>query len=76
MARNWQKINAVCRSCHSWQERDERMITAMTFLTILLALSLLLVVHTVRTVLHDGRGPQGPPRSHFEDPQFRPPFAR
>ena len=28
----WQKINAGCHSCHSWQDLDRSMITAMTFL--------------------------------------------
>ena len=45
----------------------------MTFLMILLVLALLLSVETVRLVLHDGRGPQAPPSSHFEDPRFRSP---
>ena len=35
----WQKINAPCHSCHSWQELDESMISAMT--TILFVLTLL-----------------------------------
>jgi hypothetical protein len=36
----WQKINAGCHSCHSWQEFIGSMITAMTtilFLLIVLA---------------------------------------
>jgi hypothetical protein len=52
------------------------MITAMTFLLILLAVSVLLSADTVRRVLTDGRGPQRPPVSHFEDPSFIAPTAR
>ena len=35
-----------------------------------------LSVETLRRVLHDGRGPQRPPVSHFEDSRFLPPAAR
>ena len=52
------------------------MIAAMTFLLILLAVALVLSIDTVRRVLHDGRGPQRPPVSHFEDPTFIAPLAR
>ena len=52
------------------------MITAMTFLLILLAVALVLSVNGVRRALHDDRGPQRPPSSHFEDPQFRAPATR
>lgn len=45
----------------------------MTFLVILLAAALVLSAATVRRVLHDGRGPQQPPVSHFDDPQFHAP---
>jgi hypothetical protein len=75
MHRNWQKINGRWLSCHSWQDHNRRRLTAMTFLIILLALSLLLAAESVRLVLHDGRGPQRPPGSHFEDPRFRSPLA-
>jgi hypothetical protein len=51
------------------------MITAMTFLMILLVVSALMAVETVRVVFHDGRGPQRPPSSHFQDPRFRSPAA-
>lgn len=71
----WQKINELCHFCHSWQESDRRMITDMTYLIIFLALSALLAAESVRLVLRDGRGPQRPPRSHFEDPRFRSPLA-
>jgi len=52
------------------------MITAMTFLIILLAVAVLLSADTVRRVITDGRGPQRPPVSHFEDPDFIAPWAR
>ena len=52
------------------------MITAMTFLFILIAVAALLSAETVRRVLHDGPGPQRPPVSHFEDPDFIAPTAR
>lgn len=48
----------------------------MTFLMILLAITVLLSAGTVRLVARDGRGPQPPPSSHFEDPRFRSPTAR
>jgi hypothetical protein len=46
------------------------MITAMTFLIILLAIAAVLSVEAVRLVIRDGRGPQRPPASHYEDPRF------
>jgi hypothetical protein len=52
------------------------MITAMTFIIILLAVAALLSADTVRRVITDGRGPQRPPVSHFEDPDFIAPAAR
>jgi len=52
------------------------MITAMTFLLILLAVAAILSADTVRRVITDGRGPQRPPVSHFEDPTFLSPSAR
>jgi len=72
----WQKINVECHSCHSWQECSEGMITAMTFLFILLAVAVLLSADTVRRVITDGQGPQRPPVSHFQDPDFIAPTAR
>ena len=45
----------------------------MTFLLILLAMAVALSFETIRLVIRDGRGPQRPPASHFEDPQFRAP---
>jgi len=52
------------------------MITAMTFLLILLVVAAVLAAGAVRLVLHDGQGPQRPPVSHFQDPDFIAPFAR
>jgi hypothetical protein len=76
LTQGWQKINAVWHSCHSWQECHGGMITAMTFLLILLAVAVLLSAETVRRVLNDGQGPQRPPVSHFQDPDFLAPSAR
>jgi hypothetical protein len=42
----------------------------MTFLLILLAVAVLMSADTVRRVITDGRGPQHPPVSHFQDPDF------
>ncbi|MDF1603146.1 hypothetical protein [Nocardioides sp. YIM 152315] len=52
------------------------MITAMTFLMILLLIALAMSVATVRLIVRDGRGPQRPPVSHFEDSRFLAPLAR
>ena len=52
------------------------MITAMTTSLIVLALiALTLVLATVVMIRRDGRGPSVPPRSHYEDRQFRSPAA-
>jgi hypothetical protein len=42
----------------------------MIFLLLLLAVAVASVVETVRLLFRDGRGPQRPPASHFEDPRF------
>jgi hypothetical protein len=34
----WQKINAPCHSCHSWQDHSGSMISAMTTIALILAL--------------------------------------
>jgi hypothetical protein len=47
----------------------------MTTLLLMLLISIAMAVGTVRMVLHDGRGPSAPPRSHTEDRQFRSPGA-
>jgi hypothetical protein len=52
------------------------MITAMTFLLILLAAAVVLAVDTIRLARHDGQGPQRPPVSHFQDPDFMAPTGR
>lgn len=76
MARNWQKIDAQCHSCHSWPEFNERMITAMTEILII-ALALAATATLLRVVwwaLIDDDGYHRPertrtaPRSHFPDP--------
>jgi len=51
------------------------MITAMTYLFIILVIATAMVVKTVNLLLHDGRGPAAPPRSHTQDPQFTAPAA-
>lgn len=76
LPQTWQEINGQCHPCHSWQDLQRSMITAMTFVLILLTVAALLSADTVRRVLHDGRGPQRPPVSHFEDPDFLAPTAR
>lgn len=75
MAHSWQKINVEWHSCHSWQEPDQRMITAMTFLILFLVVAALMSVETLRLVFHDGRGPGRPPQSHYDDPRFRSPAS-
>lgn len=67
MAQSWQKIDAQCPSCHSWQETDESMITAMTTALILLAVALLIAFATLRDVHNDGYGRRRPPESHPRD---------
>lgn len=37
----WQKINAGCHSCHSWQDHVWSMITAMTSILLVLALAVI-----------------------------------
>ena len=71
----WQKINVARLFCHWWRDRDERRLTAMTYLMILMAVALLLSFESLRLMVRDGRGPQRPPISHVEDPQFRSPAA-
>lgn len=51
------------------------MITAMTYLLIFAAIAAVLSVEAIRLMIHDGRGPQRPPASHFQDPRFRSPAA-
>ena len=47
----------------------------MTFLMILLLVVVALSVASVYLIVRDGRGPQRPPVSHFEDARFRAPLA-
>ena len=51
------------------------MITAMTYLLIILVIAVAMSARTINLLLHDGRGPTAPPRSHFQDPQFTAPAA-
>ncbi len=76
VTQSWQKINVEWHSCHSWQNLQNSMITAMTFIIILLVVAAILAAYTVRLALHDGQGPQRPPVSHFQDPDFFAPHAR
>jgi hypothetical protein len=69
----WQKINVRWHSCHSWHDVDGVMITAMTYLLIIIVIAAALAVWTIDLLLHDGRGPAAPPRSHLQDPQFTSP---
>jgi hypothetical protein len=71
----WQKINGRWHSCHSWRDPDRCMISAMTYLYLMLLVAAFMSALTIRTIVHDGRGPSRPPRSHFEDPRFRAPGA-
>ena len=48
----------------------------MTFLMILLFAVVALSVASVYLIVRDGRGPQRPPVSHFEDARFVAPLAR
>lgn len=73
MAQSWQKIDAGCHSCHSWQDLQRSMITAMTEITVLLIATLIVaaivgtIVVTLREVLSDGVGHPRAPRSHVPD---------
>ena len=51
------------------------MITAMTFLMILLLIVMALSVESIYLIVRDGRGPQRPPVSHYEDARFRAPVV-
>jgi heme A synthase len=53
----WQEIDAECLSCHSWQEMNERMITAMTGILLLAALFVLLVRYARHDVFATRRTP-------------------
>jgi len=47
----------------------------MTFLLIILVISAVMAAGTINLLIHDGRGPQGPPKSHYQDPRFSSPAA-
>lgn len=47
----------------------------MTFLIVLLVIAAAMAVATIRSITHDGRGPQRPPASHWDDARFRAPLA-
>ena len=47
----------------------------MTYLMILLLIVVAMSVQSVRLIVRDGRGPQRPPVSHFEDARFRAPLV-
>jgi len=47
----------------------------MTYLLILLVIAAVLAAGTINALVHDGRGPTRPPRSHLEDPRFTSPAA-
>ncbi len=49
------------------------MITAMTYVFMFAVIAALLAFEAVRMMVRDGRGPQRPPSSHFEDPRFHSP---
>ena len=76
LAQVWQEINLTWHFCHSWRDHDGGMITAMTYLIVFLLVAAIMSAETIRLLFHDGRGPQRPPRSHFDDPVFRSPVAR
>lgn len=40
MPQNWQEVDEVCQSCHSWQRVDGHIITAMNTMIEILVLSL------------------------------------
>jgi hypothetical protein len=68
----WQKINAYCLFCHSWQDQDRRRITAMTTLTLILIASALIATFGYLAALIHGdgygrRAASGLPRSHRPD---------
>jgi hypothetical protein len=51
------------------------MTTELLILLLIVTVAAL-IAETIRRVAHDGRGPQRPPVSHFQDARFLPPSAR
>jgi hypothetical protein len=45
----------------------------MTTLMILLVMAAVLSAVAIRAAILDGRGPQHPPTSHYQDPRFQAP---
>lgn len=70
----WQEFEQRRHICHSWQDRDQRMISVMTLMLILLAVAVALIVTTIRSVRHDA--PSARPRSHRVDTDFVAPANR
>jgi hypothetical protein len=69
MLEDWQKIDGHCHFCHSWQERDERRITAMTELIIFwtIVFVVAVVLSTLRDIYDDGLSRRQPPPSDYPD---------
>jgi hypothetical protein len=69
----WQKFNENCLFCHSWQDQQQRMITAMTEIIVFWTIVLLVAgaLAALRDIYDDGYGRRPPPRSHHPD-QFQP----
>ena len=72
----WQEINECRHFCHWWRDVGGHRLAAMTYLMILAVVAVLLSAETIRLALHDGRGPQRPPRSHLDDTRFGSPAVR
>lgn len=47
----------------------------MTYLLIITVIAVAMAARTIDLLLHDGRGPAAPPRSHYQDPQFASPAS-
>jgi hypothetical protein len=72
LAQFWQKIDAGCLYCHSWQVLDGGRITAMTATILFLVIASLVVLafglYTAKVVQGDGYGSRRqPPASHNTD---------
>jgi hypothetical protein len=52
----WQVFDDRCQVCHSWQDRPDRTVPAMTLLLGLAVLAAGLVLGTVEAVRNDGYG--------------------
>ena len=74
MPQGWQKIDALCHSCHWWQYLAQSMITAMNIIPFLATVFVILataylVFSLVSFVAGDGASlrHRTPPRSHPAD---------